>query len=335
MQPQVTPESDSLACGRAAMEAEAESIRIAATRLDAQFTRAVETIANHDGKIIVTGIGKSGRVGQKIVATFASTGTPAVFLHPVEAVHGDLGIYAPEDPTIMISKSGATAELMRLVGVLHDLRSPLIGILGNPFSPLAQEVDMLLDASVRAEADLYNLAPTSSSAVAMALGDALAVGVMQARRFTPEEFAIYHPAGQLGRNLALAVREVMHSGDAAAWAAPEDSLRSVVIAMTTRPLGAACVVDRNGCLLGVVTDGDLRRALQAHEDIRPLCAADIMTAAPTTIAPDARLHEALRLMEDRPSQISVLPVVDPSTHHCLGLLRLHDIYHARFDQTAR
>jgi arabinose-5-phosphate isomerase len=317
---------DFLACGRAAMEAEAEAIATAARRLDAQFTRAVELILRHQGKVVVTGIGKSGRVGQKLVATLSSTGTPAVFLHPAEAVHGDLGVYAPGDPTIMISKSGATAELVRLVGVLRDFRSPLIGILGNASSPLASAVDIVLDASVRAEADLHNLAPTSSAAVALALGDALAVAVMQGRRFTPEEFAVYHPAGQLGRNLELAVSTVMHGAGDTAWAGPGDSLRSVVIAMTQRPLGAACVTDEEGRLAGLITDGDLRRALEKHEDIRGLCAADIMTATPTTIRPDARLHEALRLMEDRPSQIYVLPVVDPATGRCLGLLRLHDVY---------
>jgi arabinose-5-phosphate isomerase len=323
------PESDALERGRAAMSAEAEAIALAAGRLDERFARAVDLIARHTGKIVVTGIGKSGRVGQKIVATFSSTGMPAVFLHPAEAAHGDLGIYAPQDPTILISKSGATAELLRLVGLLRGFRSPLIGILGNLDSPLAQQVDILLDASVRAEADPHNLTPTASAAVAMAIGDALAIAVMQAREFTPEEFALYHPAGQLGHNLSLTVREVMHSGDGAACAAPEDPLKSVVIAMTRRPLGAACVLDAEGRLLGLITDGDLRRALQAYDDIRGLRAADIMTPSPTTIGPDARLHEALGLMEDRPSQISVLPVIEPLTRRCLGLVRLHDIYHAR------
>jgi arabinose-5-phosphate isomerase len=323
------PEVDLLACGRAAMEAEASAIETAAGRLDERFVRAAGIILEHRGKIVVTGIGKSGRVAQKIVATFSSTGTPAVFLHPAEAVHGDLGVYAPEDPTLMISKSGATAELLRLVAVLRDFRSPLIGILGNAASPLASAVDVVLDASVRAEADPQNLAPTSSSAVALAMGDALAMAVMQARRFTPAEFAVYHPAGQLGRNLELAVRSVMHSGDEVAWAQAEDPLRQVVIAMTRRPLGAACVIDGEGRLAGLITEGDLRRALERHEDIRPLRAGGIMTTTPSTIGPDARLHEALRMMEDRPSQIYVLPVVDPGTRRCLGLLRLHDIYHAR------
>jgi len=321
------PDPDFVACGRAAMEAEAEAIAIAARRLDAQFSRAVELILRHGGKVVVTGIGKSGRVAQKLVATLSSTGTPAVFLHPAEAVHGDLGVYAPEDPTIMISKSGATAELLRLVSVLRDFRSPLIGILGNTASPLASAVDIVLDASVRAEADAHNLAPTSSAAVALAIGDGLAVAVMQARRFTPEDFAVYHPAGQLGRNLELAVGEVMHGTADTAFARPGDSLRAVVIAMTQHPLGAACVIDEEGRLAGLITDGDLRRALEKYDDIRPLCAAQIMTPTPTLIGPEARLHEALRLMEDRPSQIYVLPVVEPATRRCLGLLRLHDIYH--------
>ncbi len=325
----IVPEIDLLACGRAAMEAEAEAIGTAAGRLDERFVRAARILLEHRGKIVVTGIGKSGRVAEKIVATFSSTGTPAVFLHPAEAVHGDLGVYAPEDPTLMISKSGATAELLRLVSVLRDFRSPLIGILGNTSSPLASQMDVVLDASVRAEADPQNLAPTSSSAVALALGDALAMAVMQARRFTPAEFAVYHPAGQLGRNLELTVRGVMHSGDEVAWARAEDPLRQVAIAMTRRPLGAACVVDGEGRLAGLITEGDLRRAFERHEDIRPLSAGAIMTTTPSTIGPDARLHEALRLMEDRPSQIYVLPVVEPGTRRCLGLLRLHDIYHGR------
>jgi arabinose-5-phosphate isomerase len=324
-----SPDPDFLALGRAAMEAEAEAIATAAGRLDARFSAAAELILRHRGKVVVTGIGKSGRVAQKLVATLSSIGTPAVFLHPAEAVHGDLGVYAPEDPTIMISKSGATAELLRLVGVLRDFRSPLIGILGNVSSPLAAAVDIVLDASVRAEADLNNLAPTSSAAVALALGDALAMAVMQGRRFTPEDFAVYHPAGQLGRNLELSVSQAMHATADTAWAKPGDSLREVVIAMTRHPLGAACVVDQEGRLAGLVTEGDLRRALEKHDDIRPLRAAEIMTVNPTVIGPEARLHEALRLMEDRPSQIYVLPVVDPATQRCLGLLRLHDIYHGR------
>lgn len=310
------------------MQAEAGAIAAAAARLGPELDRAVELLLG-GGKVVVSGIGKSGHVGRKIVATLASTGLPAVFLHPAEAMHGDIGVCAPEDPAILISKSGATAEVMRLVETLHAFHSPLIGILGNPCSPLARQVDVVLDASVRCEADPHNLAPTASAAVAMAIGDALAVALMQARRFTPEEFAAYHPAGQLGRNLSKSVRDAMHTAENAVVVRPGDALKHVVIAMTERPLGGACVVDENGALLGLVTDGDLRRALRAHDDIRALCAADVMTPQPISIGPAASLHEALRLMEDRPSQISVLPVVEPATGRCLGLLRLHDIYRER------
>ncbi len=315
-----------LQIARTTLEAEAEAITNAAGRLDGNLTRAVNLLLSHPGKVVVSGIGKSGHVGQKIVATLCSTGTPAVFLHPAEAVHGDLGIYTPGDPTVLISKSGTTAELLRLVPTLREFASPLIGIIGNITSPLARQVDILLDASVKREADPHNLAPTSSTVVAMALGDALAVTLMQARNFTPEDFARYHPGGQLGRNLRLRVAEAMHKGNAVAWVAPTDPLKQVVIAMTTHPLGAACVVEKQMKLIGLITDGDLRRALQTHDDIRTLTAADIMTTKPVTIPPEALLQDALLLMENRPSQISVLPVVDPVGGDCLGLIRLHDIY---------
>jgi arabinose-5-phosphate isomerase len=317
---------DLLVEGRRAMEMEAEAIAIAATRLDGDFLRAVHLIQNHPGKIVVTGVGKSGCVARKIAATLCSTGTPAVFLHPLEATHGDLGIYAAGDPTLLISKSGTTIELLRLVPALRQLNSSLIGILGNRMSPLGKLMDLVLDSSVRAEADPHNLTPTASTAVAAALGDALALAVMQARRLTPADFAERHPSGQLGRNLRVQVHEVMHSGDEIAWAARDSSMKSVIIAMNRRPLGAACVTGPDEQLDGLITDGDLRRALENNEDIRTVLASDVMTSHPVTISPDATLREALQLMEDRPSQISVLPVVDPRNNRCLGLVRLHDLY---------
>jgi arabinose-5-phosphate isomerase len=276
--------------------------------------------------VVVSGVGKSGHIGQKIAATLASTGTPAVFLHAAEAVHGDLGIYTPGDPSILISKSGSTAELLRLVPILRQFRSPLIALVGHPKSPLARQVDIVLDARVEREADTLNLAPTCSSTVALALGDALAVSLMHARHFSQQDFARYHPAGQLGRNLWLRVADVMHKGEDVAWVGLDTPLRQVIIAMTERPLGAACVVDRAFNLLGLVTDGDLRRALLTHDDIRQLRSEDCMTRKPLTVAPEASLREAVRLMEDRASQISVLPVVDPKTERCQGLVRIHDIY---------
>jgi len=309
-----------------AMRIEADAVARASQRLDGNLSCAIEIILAHPGKLVVTGLGKSGHVARKIVATLCSTGTPAVFLHAAEAAHGDLGLYSPGDPTLMVSKSGNTFELLQLIPFLRELPSQRIGILGNPSAPLASEMDVVLDASVEREADPDNLAPTASATVALSLGHALAVALMRARNFSVEDFERFHPGGHLGRSLRLTVGEVMHSRDEIAVARSDDSLKQVVIAMTHYPHGAACVVDDSGRLIGLVTDGDVRRALQAYDDIRGLRASAVMTANPSVIAPGTRLQEALRLMEDRPSQISVLPVLDPSSGVCLGLLRLHDIY---------
>jgi arabinose-5-phosphate isomerase len=314
-----------LADARAAVEIEAASLARAAGRLDANLIRAVELILAHPGKVVVTGIGKSGHIARKIVATLCSTGTAAVFLHPAEAVHGDLGIYTPGDPTIVISNHGSSGELLALAPLLRQFRSPLIGILGNSTSPLAALVDVLLDASVEREADPNNLAPTASAVTALALGHAVAIALMSARNFTPEEFARFHPGGQLGRNLRLSVAEAMHPLDEVARVAPEASVKEVIIAMTQRPLGGACVAAADGILAGFITDGDLRRSLTTHDDIRGLCARDVMTVRPVTIGPEATLGDALERMERRTSQISVLPVVD-AEGRALGLIRLHDVF---------
>jgi len=315
-----------LAAARSAMQTEAAAVLAASGRLENSLLGAVDLILDHRGKVVVTGMGKSGHVARKIASTLQSTGTPSVFLHPTEAGHGDLGMCQPGDPVVMISKSGCTAELLDLIAPLREFEARFIGILGNVNSPLAAEMDIVLDASVEREADPESFMPTASTIVALALGHALAVALMQARGFTSAHFQRYHPAGQLGQNLRIRVQEVMHSGGAVAWVKPGDSLKHVVIEMSERPLGGACVVSGDQRLLGLVTDGDVRRALKTHDDIRPLRATDVMTASPITIAPDALLHEALGLMENRPSQIYVLPVVDARTGVCLGLLRLHDIY---------
>ncbi len=312
-----------LAAARTAIEIEAASLSRAAARLDGALIQAVDLIFSHPGKVVVTGIGKSGHIARKIVATLCSTGTASVFLHPAEAVHGDLGIYTPGDPTVLISRHGASRELLALVPLLREFHSPLIGILGADSSPLAGQVDVLLDASVEREADPNNLAPTASAVTALAVGDSLAIALMCARNFTPEEFSRYHPGGQLGRNLRLSVRQAMHSD--VPRVSPEASLKDVIVAMTSVPLGAACVVRESGSLAGLITDGDLRRALTTHDDIRRLQAGEAMTRTPITISPEATLGEALELMERRPSQISVLPVVDEQGR-ALGLVRIHDIY---------
>jgi arabinose-5-phosphate isomerase len=314
-----------LEAARCAVQIEARSLAAAAARLNGEVVRAVELILAHPGKVVVTGIGKSGHIARKIVATLCSTGTAAVFLHPAEAVHGDLGVYTPGDPTVLISKDGSSRELLALVPILRDFHSPLIGILGNARSPLAASLDVRLDAAVEREADPQNLAPTASAVTALALGDALAVALMRARNFTAEEFGRFHPGGQLGRNLRLSVREAMHSVDEVVFVPPKTSLKQVIIAMTERPLGGACVVAADGKLAGFITDGDLRRALTKHDDIRGLSAADVMTSTPVTIPPGATLAAALELMERRRSQISVLPVVEPDGRP-VGILRLHDLY---------
>ena len=317
-----------LEAARRVLEIEARAVEAASLRLNGSMIEAVSLILSHSGKVIVTGLGKSGHVGRKLAATLQSTGTPSVFLHPAEAEHGDLGICQNGDPVIMISKSGTTSELLSLLGPLRELQTPLIGILGNPASPLAAAMDVVLDASVQKEADPHGFTPTSSSVVALAMGHALAVALMEARGFSPNDFSRLHGGGQLGRNLRQCIGDVMHRNDEIAWASPHDPLKRVVIEMSRHPLGAACVVSNDHMLLGLITDGDVRRALEQHDDIRTLRAEDVMTRSPVTVRSSATVHEALRLMEDRPSQISVLPVVDASGHRCLGLVRLHDVYQA-------
>jgi arabinose-5-phosphate isomerase len=329
----MTEKAHWLAAARSAMQTEGEAVLAASGRLGDNLLSAVELILGEpgtaSGKVVVTGMGKSGHVARKIAATFQSTGTPGVFLHPTEAGHGDLGMCQAGDRVVMISKSGSTAELLDLVAPLRELDARFIGILGNLRSPLAAQMDVVLDASVLREADPAGYTPTASTVVALALGHALAVALMEARGFTAEHFRRYHPSGQLGHNLRLRVADVMHSGGEVAWVKADDSLKHVVIEMSQRPLGAACVVEDEHSLLGLITDGDVRRALRNHDDIRTLRASDVMTASPVYIGPGALVHEALCLMEDRPSQIYVLPVLETETNVCVGLLRLHDIYQAR------
>lgn len=286
--------------------------------------KAVELLCAHGGKVVVCGLGKSGHIGQKIAATLCSTGTPAVFLHAAEARHGDLGIYHPGDPTLLISKSGSTAELVHLIPVLKDFASPIIALVGNTQSPIARCADVILDASVAREADPLDLAPTASAIAALALGDALASALVVAKGFRGDDFAKLHPAGQLGRNLLCRVADVMKSEEEFARLSITATLREVVIALTRHPQGACCVVDEDNRLLGIITDGDIRRMLERTEDFHGIKAGDIMTANPVTVGSGASLADALKLMEDRPRQIHVLPVVDGGL--CRGLIRLHDVY---------
>lgn len=319
-----------LEVGRQAMQAEAAAIQIAAQRLDGAFEQAIDVILNANSKLVICGIGKSGHIGTKLAATLSSCGVPSVFLHAAEAIHGDLGVYQPGDPTIVLSKSGSTAEVLRLMPMFKKFASPVIAIVGNMESPIAAAADVVLDGSVESEADPLNLMPTSSSTVSLAIGDALAAALVQARDFTKEEFATYHPGGQLGRNLLMTVGDVMHVAERVACATPEETLREVVIQMTRFPLGGACVVDAEQRLLGIITDGDIRRLLSQAGDILSLKVGDCMTRAPISTQSTMPLGDALRMMEDRSSQISVLPVVADEGAKLIGLLRLHDAYQPSF-----
>ena len=315
-----------LEVGRQAMMAEATAIKMAAKRLDDSFEKALDVILESKSKLVVCGIGKSGRIGTKLAATLSSCGISSVFLHAAEAIHGDLGVYQPGDPTIVLSKSGSTAEVLRLMPMFKKFDSPVIAIVGNVNSPIASAADIVLDSSVEKEADPLNLMPTSSSTVSLAIGDALAAALVQAREFTREEFATYHPGGQLGRNLLLKVQDVMRPIDQLALGKTEETLREVVMRMTTFPLGCACIVDEENILIGIITDGDIRRILSKGGDILSLKVGDCMTKSPICTRFGTSLGDAVRLMEDRSSQISVLPIIADESDHLIGLLRLHDAY---------
>ncbi len=304
---------------------EGEQLINAADRISDKMEIACDIITNHNGKIVISGMGKSGLIAQKIAATLCSIGNEAVFLHPAEAVHGDLGIYAPGDPTILISKSGATDEIVRLIPILKEFNSPLIGILGNMNSILSNEMDLVLDASVSKEVDPLGIVPTSSTTLTLAIGDALAAVLMANKNFMREDFAKLHPAGDLGRRLKLKVKDIMQPIDKVAVVDSNDDLRNTVIKMTEKPQGAALVLNNEKILMGIITEGDLRRSLANEIDIDNCKANEVMSANPITIKVDSSLSEVISLMENRESQISVLPVVDQS-NICLGLIRIHDIY---------
>ena len=304
---------------------EGEQLINAAERISEKMEIACDIITNHNGKIVICGMGKSGLIAQKIAATLCSIGNEAVFLHPAEAVHGDLGIYAPGDPTILISKSGATDEIVRLIPILKEFNSPLIGILGNMNSILSNEMDLVIDASVSKEVDPLGIVPTSSTTLTLAIGDALAAVLMANKNFKREDFAKLHPAGDLGRRLKLKVKDIMQPIDKVAVVDSNDDLRNTVIKMTEKPQGAALVLNDEKILMGIITEGDLRRSLANEIDIDNCKANELMSANPIAIKVDSSLSEVISLMENRESQISVLPVVDQS-NICLGLIRIHDIY---------
>ncbi len=312
--------------GLAVLKTEAEAVSALSDRLDQRFHDACDLILSSRGRIVVTGMGKSGHIGNKIAATLASTGTPAFFMHPGEASHGDLGMITAEDTVIALSNSGETSEITLLLPLLKRLGIPLIALTGNPASTLAKSADIHLDVSVTKEACPLGLAPTSSTTASLAMGDALAIAVLQARGFTAEDFALSHPGGDLGRRLLLRVSDIMHTGDEIPLVTGDASIKETLIEMTAKRLGMAGVVDADGGrLIGIYTDGDLRRTFEKMPDIQTAPVADFMTPNCVTIEAEKIASEALKLMHDR--KINALMVVD-AERRVQGALNMHDLLRA-------
>ena len=286
-----------LRLARETFDIEAAALSGLAARVDTRFVQAVQRVLQTTGRVVVMGMGKSGHIGRKIAATLASTGTPAFFVHPAEASHGDLGMVTADDLVLAISNSGESGELTALLPVLKRLGVPLIAMTGGPHSTLAHHADLTLDCSVEREACPLNLAPTASTTAQLAMGDALAVALLDARGFRPEDFARSHPGGALGRKLLTHVSDVMRSGDAVPRVLPEASFSELMREMSAKGLGAAAVVDGAGQVLGIFTDGDLRRRIEAGADLRTATAAQVLHATPRRIAPDALAVNAAEMME--------------------------------------
>ena len=309
------------------LQLEAQAIAVAAERLAAaQVDRVMDLLIACTGKVVIVGVGKSGIIGQKIAATMTSTGTAALYLHPSDALHGGLGIVNSTDVVMVLSNSGETDEIVAMLPYLKHRSVPIIGIVGNLDSTLSRRCDAVLDASVDQEACPLNLAPTTSTTVALALGDAVAMTLMKRKGHTLDDFAGNHPAGRLGKRLTLKVEDLMHSGASNPTISSDASWVAIVHAISNGGLGAVNVIDTSGKLSGIITDGDLRRAIQSreHAALENLKGEEIMTRDPVVVSATTLAYDALRLMEDRPSQISVLPVVN-GEKICVGLIRLHDI----------
>lgn len=305
---------------------ETEALNALIARIDDHFAQACKLILACKGRLIVIGMGKSGHIGKKIAATLASTGTPAFFVHPGEASHGDLGMITREDVVLAISNSGTTDEILTILPIIRRLGAPLISMTGQPSSTLALAADIHLNVSVEKEACPLNLAPTASTTATLALGDALAVALLQARGFTAEDFARSHPSGRLGRRLILRVQDLMVQDDALPCVSPETLLAETLITMTQKGLGLACICDENRQLLGIYTDGDLRRTLNKQYDIQTTPVRDVMTTTSKSISQDALAAQALQLMETH--KITSLVVLD--SNQCLiGVIHMHHLLEAK------
>lgn len=304
---------------------EAQAIEHLITTLDESFEHAVQMILQSKGRVVCTGMGKSGHIGRKIAATLASTGTPSFFMHPGEGVHGDLGMITEDDVVLAFSNSGETGEIISILPSLRRIGAKLICVVGKKESTLAKNSDVVLLAEVEREACPLGLAPTTSTTVALALGDALAISLLELRDFTPENFAVFHPGGSLGRRLLMTVENVMHGNDDNPIVQKEATVRDALFIMTEKGLGAATVVDKEGCLIGLVTDGDVRRGLDSGSDFLNQPVETMMTSRPRTITKDKLAAEALHMMEkNQPRPITVLPVIDDNGHS-IGIVHITDL----------
>lgn len=311
--------------GKNVIALEAEAIAALSDRINAEFDRACKTMLDCSGRVVVVGMGKSGHIGGKIASTLASTGTPAFFVHPGEASHGDLGMITPDDVVLAISNSGTTAEILTILPMIKHMGVKLISMTGNLSSELAQQSDVALDVSVDKEACPLNLAPTSSTTATLAMGDALAVAMLKSRNFTEEDFARSHPGGQLGRRLLLYVKDIMHSDDRLPIVSEDASLRDALLEMSSKALGMTAIVNVENRLLGIYTDGDLRRTLEQGMDVYTIGIKEVMTSNPVTTQPDKLAAEAVQLM--RTKKINGLFVID-NDGRVLGALNMHDLLRA-------
>ena len=311
--------------GRDVIQIEADALAALAQRVDAQFARACEIILAGTGRVVVTGMGKSGHVGNKIAATLASTGTPSFFVHPGEASHGDLGMITPADVVLALSNSGETDEILLILPIIKRMGAKLIALTGNRDSSLARQADAVLDCGVEKEACPHNLAPTASTTAALAVGDALAVALLNSRGFTRDDFARAHPAGRLGRRLLVYVGDIMRTGDAVPVVKRDALLRDALLEMTGKGMGMTGVTDKDGRLLGILTDGDLRRLLNRNIDVHTAPVTEVMTPDPKTTRADRLAAEIVALM--RANKIYVLFVVDEQ-HRVVGALNMHDLLRA-------
>lgn len=326
LSPTAPDDAGLVASGRRVVEIEQAALAAVGARIGANFAAACRLILGSRGRVVATGMGKSGHVARKIAATLASTGTPAFFVHPGEAGHGDLGMITDADVVLALSYSGESDEILMLLPVLKRQGNAVIAMTGRAQSTLAREADLHLDVSVPAEACPLDLAPTSSTTASLALGDALAVALLDARGFTADDFARSHPAGSLGRRLLLHITDVMHRGDELPKVREDASLSEALVEMSRKRLGMTAVVDADDRLLGLFTDGDLRRALDSALDVRQTRIAEVMTRQPRTIGADQLATEAARLMETH--QINGLIVVD-AAGRAVGALNIHDLLRAR------